>query len=199
MNIDWQKVFHERLIVPLVVTVVVIIIAGSSEGTHLFLQFDRNQIADSNELWRLVTAHFVHLSWPHAFMNIAGLTLAFLFFGDLAPRKLWFTSIVLLAILISVLIFLFNADVIWYVGLSGIIHGVFVIGGVLDYFVRRWEAYVFLGLITAKLCWEQMVGPLPGSEQAAGGAVLVDAHLFGAICGLLIVLVWLKLKTNTAD
>jgi len=41
-----------------------------------------------------------------------------------------------------------------------------------------------LGLLIAKLTWEQLHGALPGSADLAGGSVLVDSHLYGAITGL---------------
>jgi membrane associated rhomboid family serine protease len=41
-------------------------------------------------------------------------------------------------------------------------------------------------LVCGKLLWEQAVGPLPGSAEVAGGKVIVDAHLYGAIGGLVL-------------
>ena len=39
--------------------------------------------------------------------------------------------------------------------------------------------------VAGKLLWEQTVGPLPGSESSAGGTVIVNAHLYGAVGGVL--------------
>ena len=39
-------------------------------------------------------------------------------------------------------------------------------------------------LLAAKLFWEYMNGPLPGSESMTGGRVIVEAHLYGAMAGL---------------
>ena len=54
----------------------------------------------------------------------------------------------------------------------------------------RWDSKLLLVMIIAKLLWEQLVGPLPGSETAAGGSVVVDAHLFGALMGFITYLVF---------
>ena len=73
----------------------------------------------------------------------------------------------------------------WYVGLSGVLHGILA-GGVFAGLLRRErEAIVLAVFIVGKLAWEQWVGPMPGSESASGGAVIVDAHLYGAVGGLL--------------
>ena len=45
--------------------------------------------------------------------------------------------------------------------------------------------YALLLGVGGKLVWEQLVGPLPFSESTSGGPVLVDAHLYGTIGGLL--------------
>ena len=40
-------------------------------------------------------------------------------------------------------------------------------------------------LVAAKLIYEQFVGPLPGSAESSGGAVIVASHLYGAITGVM--------------
>ena len=37
--------------------------------------------------------------------------------------------------------------------------------------------------LIAKLVYEALVGPLPGSAESSGGAVIVAAHVYGAIAG----------------
>ena len=55
---------------------------------------------------------------------------------------------------------------------------------------------VLWAAVVAKLAYEQLVGPLPGSEAAAGGAVVVNAHLYGAIGGALSACVfWRRVPT----
>jgi hypothetical protein len=43
--------------------------------------------------------------------------------------------------------------------------------------------WVLCVALIAKLAYETVVGPLPGSEQSSGGTVIVAAHLYGAIAG----------------
>ena len=46
------------------------------------------------------------------------------------------------------------------------------------------ESIVILVLVFGKVAYEQMAGPMPGSEFTSGGPVVVNAHLYGAIAGL---------------
>ena len=48
---------------------------------------------------------------------------------------------------------------------------------------RRFGA-ILLALIVLKLVYEQWLGPLPMTAESAGGPVVVDAHLFGALGGV---------------
>ena len=78
----------------------------------------------------------------------------------------------------------------WYVGLSGLLHGLLAAGLFVGVVRRDREAVVLAVFVSAKLAWEQLVGPLPGSESTSGGAVIVDAHLYGAVGGVLGALPW---------
>jgi hypothetical protein len=73
----------------------------------------------------------------------------------------------------------------WYVGMSGLLHALLVAGIVTRFPVAKGESLALAALIAGKIAWEQLAGPLPGSEISAGGAVVVNAHLYGAIAGIL--------------
>jgi len=77
----------------------------------------------------------------------------------------------------------FNPELIWYVGLSGVLHGLFIAGGWQEYKHYGKSGALLLALIVAKLIWEQNMGAMPGSEAVSGGRVMVDAHLYGALSG----------------
>jgi len=72
----------------------------------------------------------------------------------------------------------------WYVGLSGLLHGLFAAGLLSRLRAAPAESLVLGGLLAAKLLVEQIAGPLPGSETSAGGAVVVNAHLYGTAGGI---------------
>ena len=57
-----------------------------------------------------------------------------------------------------------------------------VAGGIRD---GHSDSWIIGGLLVVKLIYEQLVGPIPGSEGSSGGDVVVAAHLYGAIAGAL--------------
>jgi hypothetical protein len=71
------------------------------------------------------------------------------------------------------------------VGLSGVLHGLFVAGALASLLAGFRAELLLLGLLAVKLVWEHFQGALPGSESLAGGTVLIEAHLYGAITGVL--------------
>ena len=148
--------------------------------------FEYNRLAVSNgELWRLLTAHLVHTEGSHFLLNLAGLVLVWVFFANLASARDWLACLLAVSLFTSVMVYLWLPDLMLFVGLSGVLHGLFTYGLWRDWSLRRAEAVMLLLIVSAKLGWEQLMGPLPGSEQAAGGPVLVEAHLYGALGGIL--------------
>jgi rhomboid family GlyGly-CTERM serine protease len=79
----------------------------------------------------------------------------------------------------------FHPELQWYVGLSGLLHGILAAGLIATWRPARAEMIALAALLIAKLVWEQTVGPMPGSEGSSGGTVIVDAHLYGTVGGVL--------------
>lgn len=147
-------------------------------------RYDREAL-ESGELWRLVTAHLVHLGWGHLWLNLAALVMMAVLFDGLMSASDWVLASALAALSIDIGLYLFHPDVAWYVGLSGSLHGMMIVGALA---LRRSVAslgYILLLGIGSKLIWEQLAGPIPFSESTSGGPVLVEAHLYGTIGGLL--------------
>jgi len=76
-------------------------------------------------------------------------------------------------------------ELLWYVGMSGFLHGILAAGLVPRLRHMQPETAVLVTLLVGKITWEQIGGPLPGSESTSGGPVVVAAHLYGAIGGVL--------------
>ena len=119
-------------------------------------------------------------------MNVFGLILIWVLFNNTAPDRRWLILLLLSSLGTSVLLLWLNPNLQWYVGLSGVLHAFFVFGCLNEINTGRQSSWILLVVVIVKLIWEQIAGPLPGSEQSAGGNVIVDAHLYSAIIGLLI-------------
>lgn len=168
---------------PVLVLLIAVLLALGGETTRQWLRFDRVEI-DAGELWRLVTGHFVHLGWSHLALNGAGLVLVWYLVGDAFDRLRWFLIGIFTVIVMDIGLWIFDPMLMWYVGLSGLLHGILAAGLVEKLRKPDREALILMLLLLAKLAWEQFSGPLPGSESTAGGTVVVDSHLFGALGGV---------------
>jgi len=146
------------------------------------LRYERDALA-AGEWWRLATAHFVHLGLEHALVNTLGLALMWaLFARDYSPRG-WLLILGSAIAAIDLGLWFADSTVIWYVGSSGALHGVMAAGTLAH--LRRGEpdGVVLALLLVGKLIYEQTVGALP--LVAGGAAVVVDAHLYGSLGGLI--------------
>jgi len=149
------------------------------------LSYQRSLIA-SGQWWLLLSGNFVHLGPAHLWMNLAGLALIVTLVWRQFGAWQWFSIIFLCSVVVGTGLWFFNPEVQGYVGFSGTLHGLIIAGTLADIRTYPRSALILLALVSAKLLWEQFAGALPGSEATAGGQVLVDAHLYGAIGGALI-------------
>jgi rhomboid family GlyGly-CTERM serine protease len=160
-------------------------VALEMAGWRELLRWDRLAI-DGGEFWRLLAGHLVHLGWSHLLMNVLGLVLVWTLVGATFSAKAWGVVVAVSIASIDAGFWWLSPELGWYVGLSGVLHALLAAGALNILWRdpgRRLEAGVLIVLVAAKLAFEQLAGPMPGSNAAAGGAVVVDAHLYGALAG----------------
>ncbi len=155
--------------------------AGLSDN----LRFDRQAI-DNGAWWLLLSGNFVHLGESHLWMNMAGLGLVVALVWGHFSAKQWLLITIFSSVVVGIGLYFLDDEVQWYVGFSGSLHGLIIAGVIRDIKIYPKSACLLLTLIIGKLVWEQVAGALPGSEAAAGGRVVVNAHLYGAIAGAVI-------------
>lgn len=169
------------------------------------LRYSRDAIA-GGEIWRLITGHLLHLGPVHFALNALGTILVTALIGSHLRVAAWTRVWLLCALTVSGGLWYLRPEIGWYVGLSGVLHGLIVAGaiaGLGDYRERLFAAAVLVA-IAGKLGWEQWSGAMPGTAALTGGSVITAAHLYGAAGGLLsgvIVLVrrWLRSGTDGGD
>jgi len=166
---------------------VLIIVSGIFElfgdSGRLWLQYDRVAILDA-ELWRLLTGHLVHLGLNHYILNAIALILVWVAVGEYFTTRQWLIVTIVSITGVNAGLWLFDPQLIWYVGMSGFLHGLLAAGMVKGFQFLPREAVLGGLVVLAKIVYEQTLGPFPGSEQSAGGSVVVDSHLYGALAGL---------------
>jgi rhomboid family GlyGly-CTERM serine protease len=179
----WLGFLHldgRRLWAFLAICALLVALESLGDEGRLLLRYERELVAHG-EWWRLITGHLVHLGWTHLALSVMGLALMWaLFYPDYSLRG-WALILACSLIAIDAAFFFIERDVRWYVGLSGILHGVMAAGTVA--YVRRREpgAWILVPFLIGKLIYEQLVGTMPYSLDSADGPVVVDAHLYGVL------------------
>ncbi|WP_049722160.1 rhombosortase [Gilvimarinus polysaccharolyticus] len=153
------------------------------------LQYQRSAI-EHWHLWRLFSAHAVHLNVVHALLNITALWLIIFWLGAERSRLAWLSAGALIGLGISLALYLWQPNISYYVGLSGVLHGLLVFGLVPLCWKNQPAAWVGFIAVIIKLCYEQIIPTGNNATEALiAGPVVSIAHIYGACSGLLLALI----------
>lgn len=178
-----QNTSRPLLIVAIVLSLIFAGLQVVGDTAIAALRYERAAVA-AGEWWRLLTANMIHAGWPHLALNLAGLALALATIGrGLSAGRFSLTMLVAGATTTAGL-WQFSPNISWYLGTSGALHGVFAAGALPLAFRRDPFGAGVVVLLVTKLAWEQVSGPLAGTEALSGITVIVDAHLYGSIGGV---------------
>ncbi|QJR82685.1 rhombosortase [Alteromonas pelagimontana] len=170
---------------PLIVAVLSILAFFCEPRSSDYLAYDRYAI-EGFETWRLITGNLVHTNGYHLVMNIAGLLLLWALHGEHYRPVRYIKLFFWCCLGTSIGIYWFSANLIWYVGLSGALHGIFIWGACMDIRQGMKSGWLLLIGVSGKVLYEQLTG---GSTEVAAlidANVAIDAHLYGAVSGLLL-------------
>ena len=155
-------------------------LAGTGDPGRAALRYDRGGLA-AHQWWRLISAHLIHLGWQHVLLNVLALALLWLLFARAFSPRRWLWILALSVASIDAGLWFLRPAVQWYMGASGVLHGVLAAGACAMY--RRGEGMgaLLLLLLVVKLLYEQQMG---SSLLMHDLPLVADAHLFGALGGL---------------
>lgn len=142
--------------------------------------------------YRWFSAHYVHLGAVHALMNVAGCAVLWLLVVAFLPGRILLVLLLVLPLCISFGLVLTATDAMSYRGFSGAIYG-FYAAGVMWYW---WESRLFSFLLGAFLIGKIILEQMPNFDNtyllsSIGGLVAVDSHLWGAVGGTLVTVIFL--------
>lgn len=144
------------------------------------LRYDRSAVA-AGQWWRLLTANFVHLGWWHYSLNAASVALLLALCPERLPGWDWAARIVLVSLGTCLGMYAGANGISTYVGLSGMIYGLFFLGLGAQAWSGDRFAWFCMAFLAARITWEFVVG-IPHSEEAlVGGRIVPESHLFGVI------------------
>lgn len=172
------------------------VLALGGEAWITALRYDRAGI-HAGEWWRWVSGSLVHA--PGNVVSFAGYSLHapwHLFLNELAILVLvllcperhsyweWLRRVLILSLGMSLGLYFFAPDLVWYVGLSGVLHGLFVLGLVPQILRRDVIALGCLLYLLGKLGYELIAGAAVSDSAAIGMPVALPSHLWGSVAGL---------------
>jgi len=173
-----------NIVISFLVSFVLLTCAIFSDSSFTWLSLERAKV-DGGELWRIFSSNFVHFGWPHTLMNLAAfLIAAFILIDSISPAR-FIGLITVCCVSVGLGIYYLNPEYAVYAGLSGSIHGFLIAGLMLNKRQVYWINGIFIATILGKIFYEhqpdyrstdlQDLLPVP---------VAYDAHLYGAIAGL---------------
>lgn len=167
----------------MVLMTIAIVIAITGPMLQAGLRYEREAILNQ-QWWRLLTGNFVHLGTTHLALNLLGLGLIFSLFRTAFTNTAWFAVILACCMSVGLGLLWFQPTVHWYVGLSGVLHGMFTAGALaMRHTQPRWSA-LCLTALAIKIVIEQIAGDPWGTASLTGGPVIASAHIYGALGGL---------------
>ncbi len=146
------------------------------------LRFSRQEILDG-QWWRLITGNLVHLGYPHLALNLAGLLVISILLAPSMSVRQWSLTGLFSMLGVGLGLLIFDPELSWYVGLSGVLYGLLLGGAIADYRHQPFISIVLIVYTVGKIIWEQRFGAMESSETISGGTVIVNAHLYGMVAG----------------
>ena len=160
-----------------------------------YFRYQQDLVAQG-QVWRYVTAHWVHVGWMHLLLNATGLVICVsLTSPNWSPQR-WLICCVVMGVGISALLAVFNPEVRDYAGLSGVLFGLYVLTALSLYARDRLIAVLILVAIFVKILMEQFTTYDFNSGKLIGATVIIDAHLYGVTMAIAIALVWATYTMN---
>lgn len=157
-----------------------------------YLMFDR-ELINNGEVWRLFSAHFVHLSPTHMFGNLLAVCLLAYIAGGSLNNISGVLLLLWCMLAVGLGLYFFADHLHRYVGLSGVLHGLLLVAPFVSKFYSRKIALIFLLVIVFKVIWEQSgFYDDMALVETIGGRVETRAHLLGLLAGLMYLGLWLS-------
>ena len=188
-NLLWQNLLL------IILSCLIVISMFFSKQIGPAFEYHRQAVLDG-QLYRLLTAHLVHTNIYHSLLNLGGLILVWGIAFQYVSSRDWLIALCLSAVLVSAGLVLFNPEVQWYRGLSGILHGLLVVAVLKARQLPGLIRGIILFLFVVKVLMEQTQSGFWQSEQLIGAPVIVDAHLYGLVAGFLSYLLLGRVKSK---
>ncbi|WP_157755434.1 rhombosortase [Marinobacter salinus] len=176
------KTFGRYWGLPLLLSASLLLVWVLGEPAAELLMYQRFDI-QSGQIWRLATAHWVHLSFQHLLLNLMSLALAWWLFHQALAGFTGYLLTGLISLGVTLSLFVLHPDIGWYAGFSGVLHGFLVAGALLSRRQNPMLSLATLLIVAIKLVIELVRGAEPGLAEFINSPILIHAHVYGALFG----------------
>ena len=162
-----------------------LLLLGLPDALQAHLIYSREGLGQL-EWWRVFTAHLLHTNVAHWLMNAFALCLVLPLLAVTMTMVQQCALVLVLMLGTGTLLYLASPQIAAYVGLSGVLHGLFAWYALSGAWRRDTLALLVLALLAIKLIVEQYAGAAESLSQLIAAPVAVDAHLWGALAALVV-------------
>jgi rhomboid family GlyGly-CTERM serine protease len=152
------------------------------------LRFQRMDVL-GGEVWRLLSGNLVHLGWVHWALNMAALAVCLWLDTATVGRAgavRWAWRFVVLCAGVGLMLLWLSPSIASYVGLSGVVYGLFVLALWPRARSGEWIGWVGLLIVVARMAMQLSTGTSADEETRIGGPIVAQAHLYGVITAMAI-------------
>ena len=183
--------------VPIIILLIMLATAVWHHTSDQYLAYDRAALAQF-QLWRVWTAHIVHLGWIHTLLNAVGVVIALFLYQPMLTAGQWALRWLVLGACVSAGLWFFHPQWTHYVGASGVLHGLFAealllraiarVPGNKRLMIKDALAGIVCLVLLIKIIYEACSGITVGQTLDVGGAVVTQSHAWGAVGGVILAL-----------
>ncbi len=182
-------IFIKRYQVPLITSVICILLALGGDFVSDYLSYQRHGIVQG-EIWRLLTANFLHTNINHMLLNLAVMWVVWFIFYHACSIRVQWTFLLLPMPMTTLLLYYFTSDISGYVGLSGSLYGTMVAFAIADLKQHRLTSGILLLGVTAKMIHQSFSEDSEWMKQFIESNIAEEAHVWGALSGLCVGLIY---------
>lgn len=149
------------------------------------VEYSRTLITQG-EVYRLLSGNFAHSNWAHLAMNMGAVLVLWLLHSHFFTLLRYWLVVASLSVICALCLYVFEPSIGIYVGLSGTLHGMVIYGALHDIKAGEKTGYLLLLGTLIKVAYEQYAGASADVAALIESRVAIEAHLYGALAGLVI-------------
>lgn len=184
---------YSLLAIPLLGLVAMILPIDFREQLYLHLELTKQ-----GEYWRVISGHFIYVSWLHWLLNSIGVFILLAILRDCQCLDSWLTAMVFILVVVSAGLLTISEQLKWYAGFSGILTGLFAFAALQSFAKRR---FFSIGMILFLTIY--VLSQLNRGELVSGNLMSIRsssyAHALGLCAGISYALIHLLIYKMKND